>query len=160
MAKESKITIDLSGLEELRRQIGAGYYTRVGILGSKTDRTSDDGGTATNAEIGVMMEFGTEDIPPRSWLRFPIEYKMKELVQFMASASVRLKIEKNDIIGVFKLIGLKAEAIIQSAFASRGFGQWAPLQQSTIDAKGSNVPLIDTSQLRRAVSSDVVKKDG
>ena len=52
-------------------------------------------------------------------------------------------------------LGLFAETLVQRAFETSGFGQWPALQSSTVKAKGSSAPLIDTGQLRRSISSEV-----
>jgi SOS response regulatory protein OraA/RecX len=55
-------------------------------------------------------------------------------------------------------LGIMAEKIIQAAFESSGFGHWKPDSASTIARKGSSRTLIDTSQLRASITSDVVAK--
>ena len=155
MARQSKITVNLDGLENLVGRL-KGYQARVGVLGGSGARTESDG--MTNAEIGVIHEFGNDKVPPRSWLRMPIEEKRRELVKFVGSGTVRGLLDRGDIVGVFKAIGVKAEAIVLSAFETKGFGKWPDNSPATIARKGSDKPLIDTSQLRRAVTSDVVKK--
>lgn len=179
MAKETKITMDLSKLEGIRRKLGSNYIARVGILGAdaaathmepktvydtQTGKPRRVAGTAagglTNAALGVIHELGsvTRGIPARSFLRLPIETKGKEIVQLLNSKAVKEMIGAGNMKGVFNLLAIKAEQIVQRAFETRGFGQWAPLKQATIEAKGSSAPLIDSAQLRQAVTSDVVER--
>lgn len=154
--KQTKINYNIAGLDELRNAVGGTYITRVGILGAKDAR----GGTMGNADIGVIHEFGSEtnDIPPRSFLRMPLETKRKELMKGMSGSVVKEAFKAKDYKRVFQQLGVVGEQIVQSAFSSGGFGQWPALKPSTIDAKGSAAPLIDTAQLRRSITSDVVKK--
>jgi len=65
--------------------------------------------------------------------------------------------EPNGMTKIFKQVGIKAEAIIQEAFASGGFGTWADLEEQTIRRKGSSSKLIDKGELRKSVSSEVEK---
>ncbi len=158
MAKQTQIKFNLNGMEKLRQQVGDSYITRVGILGGHAMRKSN--GPMNNAEIGTIHEFGSEaaQIPPRSFLRMPIEEKRKELMSSFATSSTKAAMETGDFKKVFQNLGVRAEDIVDQAFSSGGFGHWHALKQSTIDAKGSSVILIDTSQLRRSITSDVVRK--
>lgn len=160
MGRQSKISFNLKGLENLTSQM-KGYKARVGILGDKAQRNDADAtGDLNNAEIGLVQITGsiTNKIPPRDFLLFPVEHKRKEIMQQMAGTKVKAAIDRGDVKTIFKLLGAAAEAVIQDAFYSGGFGQWAPNAPSTIDRKGSASPLIHTSQLRRSVTSEVVKK--
>ena len=53
-------------------------------------------------------------------------------------------------------LGRISKAIIQNAFDTRGFGLWAENSPRTIARKGSDAPLIDHGELRRAVNHDIV----
>ncbi len=158
MAKQTQIKFNLDGLDNLRKQLGNSYVTRVGILGGKAAR--EDDAPMNNAEIGLIHEFGSEgaNIPPRSFLRLPLEEKRRELMKAFASNSTKAAIESGEFKQVFLNLGIKAEEIIQEAFASGGFGHWPALKASTVASKGSSAILIDTGQLRRAITSDVVKR--
>lgn len=174
MGRQTKITVNLDALEQFKDQLGNRFYARVGIIGGKASEEHKQGGFnkngkriitsessgMTNAEIGIIQEFGSETagIPPRSFLRMPIEEKIKDLVRFLGSSAIQSMFEKKNIKGIFKAMGIEGEGIVQDAFATRGFGRWKPNAPSTIAAKGSDSPLIDTAQLRRAISSDVVGK--
>jgi phage gpG-like protein len=152
----SKVTLNLKGFEELRRGLNRGEYVKVGVLGSY--KASRKGDTITNPELAVIHEFGaaSANIPPRSFIRMPIQSHRKEILNYAASADVRgllLKGEKKKALGK---LGVFAENIIQKAFDTAGFGQWAPNSPRTIAAKGSSHPLVDTGALRRSVTSKVV----
>lgn len=157
--KQTSITVNLKGMERFKQGLGNSYVARVGVLADKAARSNAIG--ETNAEIGLIMMVGsvTKKIPPRDWLRFPIEYCRKELMNVMGKSKlVKSSVEKGDYKKVFQQLGVAAEVIIQRGFETGGFGQWAPLKQRTIDEKGSDAILIDTGQLRRSVSSDVAPK--
>lgn len=178
MVKQTQIKVDLTGLNDLIQKLGKDHYTKVGILGGNAAEKHKNSETVTlksgkrvrmssgvespftNAEIAVIHEFGSvsRNIPPRSFLRMPIEEKKNELIRFLGSTRVKTLFDSGDIKKIFKILGIEAERIVQRAFESRGFGRWDPNAPSTIAAKGSSAPLIDTSQLRRSITSKVVSK--
>lgn len=153
MPANVKITQNFTKLEELNKNLKTKLVTKVGILGNASGR---DGGI-TNAEIGAKHEFGSlsEGIPRRSFLNDPLVEKRKDFVKAEAKIIADNLAEKNGIKKIFRKAGAKAEEIIQQAFATGGFGKWAPLSEKTIDQKGSSSILIDTAQLRKSISSEV-----
>lgn len=157
--RQTEITFNLDGLEELRKKLGDQYVARVGILGGHAARTDEESGL-TNSEIGVIHEFGSDNagIPPRSFLRMPVEHFKREIMKSLATAKVKEAIDRGDVITVFRVLGVAAEGFVKLAFNSGGFGKWPALKPETIARKGSSKPLIDTGQLRRSITSDVVKK--
>lgn len=158
--KQTQIRFNLDGLEEIKRQVGNTYRTRVGIIGSKASQQHPSG--IDNATLGVIQMFGsiTRNIPPRDFLLMPLVTKHREIIQSFGSGAIRDAFARGDYKKMFALLGVKAEDIIQQAFETKGFGQWAPNAPATIDSKGSSMPLIDTAQLRRAITSDVVAQTG
>lgn len=158
--KQSKIRVNLDGLEEIKRKVGNTYRTRVGILGSNANRAADSG--INNATLGVIQMFGSvsRNIPPRDFLTMPIEHNKRDLIRGLGSGAMRDAFNRGDYKRMFELLGVKAEEFVQMAFETGGFGRWAPNAPSTIARKGSSAPLIDTGQLRRAITSDVVTQAG
>lgn len=157
MAKQTTIKADLSQLEDMLKKLGGEYVCRVGLIGSKGSE-QHEGTELTNATVGLYNEFGTENIPVRSFLRLPLETKQRDIVQGMAKGKAQEAIKEGDIKRFYEIMGLKAVEIIQEAFSTQGYGNWPPNAPSTIKQKGSSSPLINTSQLRRSVDFDVVKK--
>lgn len=157
--QQTKIEYNLDGLESLMKEIGGDYVARVGILEGKAQEQHIDT-DYTNGQIGVVHEMGSEtnNIPSRSFLRLPIELKEKDIMKAMGGKTVTAAIEAGQIKTAYSLLGVIAEGYVKQAFASKGYGQWEALKQATIDAKGSSTPLIDSGQLRRSISSDVIRK--
>jgi hypothetical protein len=171
----AKITLNTDALDEIQSALASKFKTRVGILGNKTTRhavvTTKAGlrkaGRSlvpqTNAEIGLVHEKGslTLHVPRRSFLEMPLVLKSAGLLAirnklwaiFLAGERTKERLKE-----AYRNLGLLAERIIQAAFESRGFGKWAPDSDSTQKRKGSDMPLIDSGQLRRAITSDVVNK--
>ena len=160
MSKESKITVDLNELNSLLKGLGGDMYVKVGILGNNAVSPIEGQDGLTMAELGVIHEFGSQSgkIPPRSFLRMPLEFKQEQLVQGLGKASIMQDIQSGNVKGVFSKLGLIAESIIQDAFSSSGFGMWQENAESTIKAKGSSMPLIDKGFLRRSITSEVARK--
>lgn len=148
---DSQISGDFSRLNKLAQAMDKNYYVDVGILGGDT---TEEG--VTLAGIGAVHEFGSTDqnIPERSFIRMPIE-KMSERIEESIEPHIQQKLADGDIKGVFKLLGLSAEEQIQKAFESGGFGLWPDIQDKTKERKGSSAILIDTGELRKAVTSRV-----
>lgn len=158
---------DFSALSELVDGIREKLETKVGILlGSKARNTQDGDGAKipTNAELGAVHEFGsiTRNIPARSWLRMPIEYRSDDIKNSILKKKelITKNIAKGNIKFLYDQLGLSAEVAIQDSFETSGFGQWKPNNPATIKGKGSSSPLIDSGQLREAVMYKVVKKNG
>lgn len=159
MSQQTRIRADTSKLEDLVKQLGSTYVARVGILGNKA-ATNHQETDLTNAELGVIQEFGsiTANIPPRSFLRMPIETHEEEIVETLEKTGAKERIERGEIKGLYRQMGIAAEGVVQRAFATGGYGNWEPNKPATIAAKGSSAPLIDTAELRRSITSDVVKR--
>lgn len=155
MKFEFSSSVNLTNLQKLAESLGKTAGVKVGILGSKDHR---EGGDFGNAEIGVLQEFGsiTNNIPPRSFLRMPLETKKNRLEEVIANSTE--DIATGDLKKVLTKVGFEAEAIIDDAFRTGGFGNWAPNAPETVAKKKSSRPLIDTGQLRRSITSKVVIK--
>lgn len=158
MANSPKVRSDTALLKKLTQQLVAPYMTRVGIIGKKAYANREES-EQTNADIGIKHEFGvrSENIPKRSFLIEPIRERFeKEVVKHQKALTA--KMEALDIEGVYELLGIIGEKVVQEAFETGGFGKWKPNALRTIQAKGSDKPLIDTSQLRKSITSDVREK--
>jgi len=158
---DSVVSGDFSKLEKLVENLGKDHYVDIGIMGEK-NKTLEGG--LTVAGLGAVHEFGTDragrgnsvTIPERSFIRMPLETGQDD-IEKSVKPKLKALMEKGDIKGIFKLIGVAGEARIQEAFASGGFGEWPPNAKSTIRQKGSSQPLIDigAAGLRGSISSKV-----
>lgn len=178
LGKVGTIKYDIQGLERLNKALKQPWVTRVGILGSSEHarkqekerkvsvttksgkhKAGEDKSPITNAAIGALHEYGSlsRNIPRRSWLADPIDEKMPENKLYLEKAYLMSlkQVISGSVSGMdvfFKKLGITAEKVIQEAFDTRGFGKWLPLKWR----KGS--PLIDTGQLRKAVTSGAFRK--
>jgi len=151
----TKIKFDNKGFKIIEDALKDSFKTRVGILGAKASQTHEGG--MTNVEVGSIHEYGSisRNIPSRSFLRMPLEAKVWEWVKKNKDRYYEM-LKINKLRKWYVALGLEAEAIVDEAFTTRGFGRWSPLKKSTIEAKGSDMPLIDTGQLRKSISSQVL----
>jgi hypothetical protein len=170
-----KVSLNSDKIDELVSGFMAGYITRVGILGGKTTRykvittragahkAGKEEAGMTNAEIGAVHEFGSlsRHIKRRSFLEMPLVMHAEGLVGikeslwkvFQQGSQTKQELKK-----AYVALGMLAENIVQTAFNTRGFGTWPKNADSTIARKHSDAPLVDSHQLARSITSDVVKK--
>ncbi len=183
IGKNISVSINMDKLLKLKEEFSKKYVTRVGVLGQKNNRIPIKEGEShaqykirvksilrkqqeekgneekTNAEIGLKQEVGSlsEHIPRRSFLEMPLTLKMPDYYKTFSNQLMKA-IDEGNIKPVYVNLGIKGEQIVQMAFASRGFGQWPDNSPVTVARKGSSSPLIDTGQLRKSITSDVISK--
>jgi hypothetical protein len=167
------VKLDIEKLTAIQKAIGAKMVAQVGILGVKSNRletgkVSKEGGhkktkeasDMTNADIGLAHEKGvkSQNIPRRSFIEVPLRTKDLDLNKVKASLWQAFTTGKSTIKEAYTKLGIAAENIIQGAFKTGGYGQWAPLDEKTIKRKKSASILIDTAQLRKSITSRVASK--
>jgi len=139
------------------REISKGSV-KVGLL--QNAGTTPDGTPLT--EIGAVHEFGTLDghIPQRSWLRSTFRRTDAARKQFTAELVKKVLKGSVSVERALGLLGAWAVARVQETIVQRLTE--GPENQanapSTIAAKGSSTPLVDTGQLKNAISFQVVRK--
>jgi hypothetical protein len=142
-------------LEKLIRQHKArNTVARVGYVGAGAKQ---DHGSITNAELGLIMEYGTADghIPARPHIRPAITGNLDEYRQMYKKLLPRVlegEMEPERMMGI---VGLKASSDIKRGITT-GEGIPPPNAPSTIAAKGSDRPLVDTSQLVNSITFEVI----
>lgn len=111
----------------------------------------------TNVDIGVWMEFGVPQlqIPERSWLRSTFDDKHEAWAKF-AERQVALLVDGKVTLEVaLGRLGLLASSDVKKAITT-GAGIPPPNAESTVKAKGSSRPLVDSGQFVGAITYDVV----
>lgn len=156
MTRTHSMTVNLDGLGKIRKELGKDYVAKIGILASGKPQGDHPG--ISNVELGIIHEFGNDDIPARSFLRMPIMERAQMLVKFLGLKHMRTLFEQGKIAEVFEQLAFKAEEVVDSAFISQGYGKWAANAPETIRRKGSSSPLVNFGQLRAAVTSEVALK--
>lgn len=147
-----EVKSDFKLLEKILKNLKGKHYVDIGILG---EQKMKDG--ASIAGIGAVHEFGSisKNIPERSFIKMPIEQNQSEIAKDV-NKNFQKNIETGNIKQIFTDIGISAEAQIQDAFDTSGFGQWQDIKQETKDRKGSDSILIDEGTLRKAITSKAV----
>jgi hypothetical protein len=159
-----KITVKLDGLKQFKKFLTAEGYVKVGILGDKA-QTPHAGTDKTNAQIGVVHEFGRKNNQKphaRSFIRYPIEHKSKQILQELSAQKEKIEalFATGDPIVFYKMLGLAAEKAIIEAFETGGFGSWEKLDPKTIARRPnkSDTILVNEGQLKGSISSQAVKE--
>lgn len=131
MAKAVKY--DDSGLKDLTQTLKKEYFLRVGIIGSKATKTEHKNSKLTNAELGTIHEFGSKDgkhPPRRSFLEDSLKFKLKlddEKLKFLKKSLFKSLFQKGAPQQFLTELGSVCLQIIETAFATNGFGMWKPL---------------------------------
>lgn len=155
---EGEDVVKLDGLEALVKAVKAKPVpARIGILGDKSSRKK---GQITNATVGAAHEFGSlvTGLPKRSFLRQPlIDNLQKELDQAGAFSEAEQAeiIKQKSLVPWTKKMAILAENIVKMAFDTGGFGKWPQLKKETLARKTTGQILVETTQLRDSITSDV-----
>lgn len=159
----NKLRYNMDGLEKVQKSLALakGFRAQIGIFENKDARAATGDGRDGNADIGAKHEFGftTEggaQIPARSFLRMPIRTHLGEIAKMMENSAVALLLA-GKLEMLFSRLGIACRKTVDQAFQTSGWGTWAKNSPWTVLIKGSNMPLIDTSQLRRSVDNKVKK---
>ena len=108
-------------------------------------------------KVGVIHEFGSEDgvIPERSWLRSAMDVNRKKHRALIRKLSKSVMSGELTAKNALELLGTQAQSDIQQRIVDVNEPPNAP---STIAAKGSSNPLVDTGLLRQSVTYYVIPK--
>ncbi|MCK4717652.1 MAG: hypothetical protein KAT70_03195 [Thermoplasmata archaeon] len=125
----------------------------VGVQGKKAEATHKDsedseGEPLTVGEIASIHEFGL-GVPERSWLRAWIEENRSMIQSDLRRAMQRVIEGKLTKEQAASILGVKYVGEIQKRIAQ---GIEPPNHPDTVKRKGSSKPLIDTGQLRSAIT--------
>lgn len=135
-------------LEGLRKSSGT---VAVGVLSSMVGK--GHGGT-TLYDVAAANEFGTSSIPERSFLRGTIDAHRGKIVAFCRKQAIEVVRQDISVDVALGRIGLFVQGLIQQRIAA---GIPPENAESTIAAKGSSKPLIDSGQLRASIAYEVRK---
>jgi len=151
----SKVTLNLQPLQKLQEQLGEFEVGRVqvGLFQETAGRSADKGRIADNPTLGKVHEFGQGTIPERSFLRMPLTLHLAPTLGQKNWVEPLRKIGAKRTLGI---VGAVAEDVVQESFATRGWGAWPDIKPETKRRKKSSAILIESGQLRKAVSSRVV----
>ena len=144
-----KVTADGKKLQKILKEL-ADKEVRVGFQQGKA--TEEDGTDV--CDIAAWNELGTVDMPSRPFLRMSVDDNSDKINAFI-SAQKRSIINGESAERILKKIGIFQKDLIQEKITE---GSFAPNAPSTIKAKGSSKPLIDTGRMRQSVNFEIKQK--
>lgn len=131
---------------------------RAGVIGANAEHLHP-GATLTNGELALLHELGNPStgLPARSFVRRTFEdpafrATVGTLQRRLAKAVIEGKMSRDRALS---LLGALASSGIQSTITEHKVEP--ELAKATIEAKGSDVPLVDTGQLAGSVTWELVK---
>jgi hypothetical protein len=132
-------------------QAGAGpTVTYVGVLGKKAEEVHEGEETSlTVGEVAAFHEFGL-GVPERSFLRAWFDQERPAILEALRAAHKQVLLGKLTPERAGNILGMRFAGQIQTFIADRRVQP--PLKEITIKRKGSSVPLINTGQLRSAIT--------
>jgi len=122
---------------------------RVGIL---ADAGAEDHGGISMADVATFHEFGTETIPQRSFIRGWFDEQEASNRAAIRTQYKRVLKGELTVDEAFGQLGALFVARIQQRIVDR---IQPPLKAKTIQRKASDVPLVDTGQLKSSVTWEV-----
>ena len=142
-----------AGANRVTRSIvsGNGDHVDVGVLGEAGGAAAHSQGENTVAQIAEFHELGL-GVPRRSWLRGWIDANESQIASMVERLWAPVFGGERTHDQALKLLGVWIQGEIQKNIAN---GIAPPLADSTIAAKGSSTPLIDTGQLRSSIAHRV-----
>jgi hypothetical protein len=156
MTATVKITKDR--LEEVQRAVLAAdeFEVLVGFPEGGPARLHD---TITNAELAYIHDRGAPaaNIPARPFLEPGINNAIP-IVDRIAKAAIRTALDTGNVAAIRQGLDRMGHAAVGEVQRKIATGPFVPLAPATIAAKGSSTPLIDTAQMRQAVSYEVRRK--
>ncbi len=150
------------------RELTADLRVRVGVLDNASKRDKAPRGARSKKarvrakaagrtraqrlsllEVAVVHEFGAGPVPQRSFIRATIDTKRSDIEAEMANLARGVVSGKIDGRAALDLLGAKVAGWCQARIAA---GIAPALKPATIRRKGSSTPLVDTGQLRSAIT--------
>lgn len=125
---------------------------RIGVIGNEAVTEHGMGSELTVAEIATIHEFGTQRIPRRSWLRDYVDGNKARIEVMLRNVAKRGFIA--GLGSTLETFGVVMVGEIQDRISDR---IPPPLSSRTKSRKGSDVPLVDTGQLRSSITYQVVQ---
>lgn len=143
-------------MQRLRALASSSRRVRVGILSDSPKKAREGAaGKLSLVEVAALHEFGAPEanIPQRSFIRATMDERKADIERLLVVVATRVaKGELTEEQGL-QQVGAKVAGWIKARIAQ---GIAPPLAESTVAAKGSSMPLVDTGQLRSSITHAVV----
>ena len=124
------------------------------FVGLQSDQKYEDG--TSMVDVAAFNEFGTSTIPARPFFKQSYENHRDELQNICARAAKSV-ISGGPADKALDMIGAFTTGLVQEEILN---GNFAPNAPSTIKRKGSDVPLIDTGEMRQSIHHVKRRKGG
>lgn len=121
----------------------------VGVLEAEGSKDHEGGGGVTVLDVAIWNEFGTEDIPERSFLRAWFDENVTKARELVRRLLENVVVGKRKLAEVPEVLGATFVGQIQKRISAGIAPENAP---STIAQKGSDKPLINKGQLRSSIT--------
>lgn len=139
---------------------GKRFLQALGELKDMEVRAGFQAGEAENdgvdmCEIALYNEFGTAHIPSRPFIRNSVDNHTDEIGDYLVhwiDKVIQGQMQGHELM---MNMGMLMQGLIQSSIDEGGFEPNAP---ATIAKKHSDVPLIDSGQMKQSVHYVIVKK--
>jgi len=143
--------------QETLKEFKKSYRVKVGYPSESTGKEQHEDDGINNATLAAVHNLGSvaNNIPPRPFLKQSFEKyqsERKKLAERLVRDFMRGAI---DMKTAHEKMGNASAGWGRKIFTT---GDFAPLKPATVARKGSSRPLIDTGELRRALTFEVVKK--
>lgn len=154
MASKNRLQVKGPGaIREIQKRMND-VAVSVGVHAS-AGKHKDSDGALTVAQVYAFNEFGTERIPERATLRTTMRKNSIKYRYYMGRiVASAIKKEGYDIRVAMGRLGQVAQNDVQKAIRDLDS---PPNAESTVKAKGSSNPLIDTGQLLSSIRWEYVK---
>lgn len=139
-------------LFEMAEKMSKKPFVKVGVVGNSATEKDPESGT-TVAEYASYNEFGTQNIPERSFIRATVDERRNRIFGKTFSLQSDILTGKISLERALDIIGLLVSGNIQNKIQKLKSPKNA---DSTIRQKGSSNPLIDTGRLRQSISYEKV----
>lgn len=134
-------------LDDLLKRLGGPATVNVGFPATGEQHRESEGMSV--AEVAAVHEFGSLNMPERSFLRAGIRKNLKAYHQLNKKTLRQVLLGRMTLVHALGLLGEQAKSDVQTEITD---GDFAPLSEATIKRKGSSKPLIDSGQMRQSVA--------
>lgn len=152
-----KLKQTLAKISHGQNTVDVGLFGEGKVKETARSKKSDKVSAPELVVIGATHEFGSpqKNIPERSYLRATLEEHKEEVTALFSQSVPELLLKGQDVKKFLDKIGVWFTGLVQKKIVT---GPFEKLNQKTIDAKGSDKPLIDTGRMRQSITYRVVQK--
>lgn len=143
------------GFKQVLRNISkmAGVRVAIGLQGSEGNAVEHNGKGLTNIDLGIFNEFGVPgaNIPERSFVRATFDKKHRSWLNLAVKLS-KIDIYTRTPASARRVLGIIGERARADMVRTIDSGIPPALKPATVARKGSSKPLVDTGQLKGAIT--------